>query len=90
MVPPHISSTEGYRQDASTLQQLNQLNLKLHERTTSQLFLTRTDLGGVICLRMSTGSLRTEKQHVLTAFETLEKEAKVITEELIATNTSIQ
>ncbi|KAG8816252.1 hypothetical protein FRC17_000384 [Serendipita sp. 399] len=82
LVPPQVSSGKGYRENTSTLEQLNKLNLKLHQRTTSQLFLTKTDLGGVICLRMSTGSLRTERRHVLAAFEILEKEANEIVEEL--------
>ncbi|CCA69032.1 related to aromatic-L-amino-acid decarboxylase [Serendipita indica DSM 11827] len=64
--------------DTSIGAELNTLNLKLHEKTTSDLFLTRTDLGGDICLRMSVGGLRTEKRHVLHAFDVLEKAAKDI------------
>jgi hypothetical protein len=77
IVPPEISIKEGYQTDASLIKELNLLNLKLHDRV-SQLFLTRTDLCGSICIRISTGGYRTEKRHVLSAFEVLEKEAEEV------------
>lgn len=80
LVPSNIASREGYTSDAATIKELNALNLKFHENTASELFMTRTDLGGSICIRMSTGGYRTEKRHVLEAFEILEREAAKLVE----------
>jgi glutamate/tyrosine decarboxylase-like PLP-dependent enzyme len=77
LVPPGFSIKKGYQTDATLNKELNSLNLKLHDRV-SQLFLTRTDLDGSICIRMSTGGYRTEKRHVISAFEVLEKEAEQV------------
>jgi glutamate/tyrosine decarboxylase-like PLP-dependent enzyme len=83
VVPPTLSlvvfrllpsDTKGVN-DAPGINELNELNLELLEKA-SKLFLTRTDLGGSICIRMSTGGYRTEEQHVVEAFETLEREAQ--------------
>jgi aromatic-L-amino-acid/L-tryptophan decarboxylase len=72
LVPPGVSQNEAYRNDPQVIKKLNSLNLQLHDHT-SQLFLTRTDLGGNICIRISTGGYRTEERHVKAAFEVLEK-----------------
>ncbi|PVF98969.1 aromatic-L-amino-acid decarboxylase [Serendipita vermifera] len=72
LIPPNISQNEAYKNDLQMIKKLNSLNLQLHE-TTSQLFLTRTDLGGNICIRISTGGYRTEERHVRAAFEVLER-----------------
>jgi aromatic-L-amino-acid/L-tryptophan decarboxylase len=69
LLPPNTNEVDA------SIKELNELNLELHEKT-SKLFLTRTDLGGSICIRMSTGGYRTEERHVVEAFEILEREAQ--------------
>ena len=76
LLPPELPNEGDPNDEHLVLKELNELNLKLHENTTSKLFLTRTDLGGSICLRMSTGGYRTEERHVMEAFEILEQEAQ--------------
>jgi aromatic-L-amino-acid/L-tryptophan decarboxylase len=76
LLPPNTKATN----DASVTKELNELNLKLHQKT-SELFLTRTDLGGSICIRMSTGGYRTEERHVVEAFKILEREAQELVDQ---------
>jgi len=67
LVPPPQHAS-GFDSD-----KLNKLNLEFHRRMnegSDALFITRTELGGKVCLRMAIGGVRTEKKHVQAAFDT--------------------
>jgi len=67
LVPPP-QHPSGFDSD-----KLNKLNLEFHRRMnegSDALFITRTELGGKVCLRMAIGGVRTEKKHVQAAFDT--------------------
>ena len=72
LVPPPQHAS-GFNSD-----KLNKLNLELHRRMnegSDALFITRTELGGKVCLRMAIGGVWTEKKHVQAAFDTFSARA---------------
>ena len=58
---------------------LNDLNRLFYTRISSRndILLTRTDLNGIICIRLAVGSARTEEKHIQQAFELLCAEAEL-------------
>jgi aromatic-L-amino-acid/L-tryptophan decarboxylase len=68
---------------------LNRLNRIFHRRLSStDLFLTQTEVNGVFCIRLVVGAVRTQEKHIDMAWKVLCAEAEPAVEEWTSTLTS--
>jgi aromatic-L-amino-acid decarboxylase len=87
VVPPSFALTV-FRLTApkgnGDLASLNAHNRIFHRRlSSSDLFLTQTDVNGTFCLRFAVGAVRTEEEHILAAWDVLCAEAGPSLEEWV-------
>lgn len=79
-IEPQATSSE---QPGHTLEVLNDLNRRFHERLSARtdVMFTQTMLNGVFCIRMAVGTARTELHHINKAFDLLCEEADKVLQE---------
>ena len=66
-------------------QRLNNLNEEFYKRLSSreEIYLTKTKLNDVVCIRFAIGAVRTKQEHVDHAWAILQEEAEVATKDWI-------